>query len=70
MKTKKGKQKTVFICSNNDSIHRAGGSLVKMVDGELFGKSYYFYYRKLLHCDSFLFSFKGVVYKIQKVYYD
>lgn len=66
----KTKAKTVYICSNNADIVRAGSTLPKMVETGLFGKSYYFYYRKLRTCDSFLFIFEGITYKIQRVNYD
>ena len=61
--------KYIYVIVINNTAIKAAKSLLNLIGRGKYGKSYYYYYRKLKASDTMLRTYNGNVYKIQRVCY-
>lgn len=62
--------KTIYVAIKNNQVLRASGSLKRFVGVSLFGKDYFYFYRKLKDKDQFNHTCDGEVINIVRTYAD
>lgn len=61
--------KTVYLIIHDGKVISAATTLTKLIGKSLYGKRYFYYYRKLAEAYQFTHHYEGVIYNIQKVCY-
>lgn len=62
-------RKTVYLIVQGGKVISIANTLTKLIGKGVYGKQYFYYYRKLAKDEYFVHTYENVIYTIQKISY-